>query len=127
VSKVEKLWVTEAGFTAVVLIMPWGVRNGYVAVPRDHRHYGKGYDDIEAAVHGGLTYAGDDTKAYPTELSGVWWFGFDCHHYGDSQDIALMDDSHKQTVEKYGIYDKGLARSLAYVEYECEKLAEQLK
>lgn len=126
-STVEKSWMTKAGFPAVVLIMPWGVRNGYVAVPPNHRHYGKGYYDIGAEVHGGLTYSGDDTNGYPVESYGAWWFGFDCHHYGDSQDIALMDEKHKQMEETHGIYDEGHARSLAYVEHECEQLAEQLK
>jgi hypothetical protein len=126
-SKVEKSWMTKAGLPAVVLIMPWGVRNGYVAVPPNHRHYGKDYNDITANVHGGLTYCGDDTKDYPVESFGAWWFGFDCRHYGDGQDVGLMDEKYKQQAERCGIYDEGHARSLAYVEYECEQLAEQLK
>ena len=56
---------------------------GYVGVPREHRFWGVGYDEsdvelseIEADVHGGLTYSaeGDD---------GYWYFGFDTNHIDD--------------------------------------------
>lgn len=48
----------------------------------------------------------------------VWWFGFDCAHYGDyvpSRYMRLRDC----TEEQY--------RTLSYVQDECAKLAKQLK
>ena len=39
-------------------------------------------------VHGSITYAGGDD--YPVEHDGLWWFGFDCHHYRD--DIYHWDE-----------------------------------
>jgi len=31
--------------------------NGYVALPKGHPCYGKGYDNIDVEVHGGLTFS----------------------------------------------------------------------
>ena len=57
----------------------WG--NGYVKIIPSHKDYGKGYDDIDVSVHGGLTFS-------ETILSGdKWpeghWVGFDTAHSGD--------------------------------------------
>lgn len=49
---------------------------GYVFLPRGHRYYGKDYDEIPMVVHGGLTFASEDSK-------GNWVIGFDCAHSGD--------------------------------------------
>lgn len=61
-------------------------------------------------VHGSITYSGGDTD-YPIPAdAGTWWFGFDCNHYGDRDEI---------TREPLWTY--------AMVANECEKLAQQLK
>jgi len=39
-----------------------GSLNGYVAIPKGHRVWGFGYDDVEVEVHGGLTYADEDKR-----------------------------------------------------------------
>jgi hypothetical protein len=36
---------------------------GYIGLPKAHPWHGKDYDDIDAEVHGGLTYAGSETVA----------------------------------------------------------------
>lgn len=59
-----------------------GWANGYVGVPDGHPWYQKGYDDIEAAVHGGLTYA----QFNPKFGERLWWVGFDTMHYNDNRD-----------------------------------------
>lgn len=60
-----------------------GTLCGYVGIPKGHRFWGIGYEEshvelseIEADVHGGLTYSaeGDD---------GYWYFGFDTAHADD--------------------------------------------
>lgn len=75
---------------------------GYVAINPDHPLYEKDYCwrdendeycDPGVEVHGGLTFAApcqaqDDVKhvchtPIPGEPDNVWWFGFDCAHYGD--------------------------------------------
>jgi hypothetical protein len=62
-------------FLRPCLIENGGEFNGYVSLPAGHPWYGKDYGDIEADVHGGLTYA--------TEEDGRWVIGFDTTHVGD--------------------------------------------
>lgn len=77
--------------------MEVGYANGYVAVPKDHPFFGKGYDDVDINIHGGLTFAtsGDNIcKDLPEtevldgclyDLDEDWWvFGFDTCHHSDS-------------------------------------------
>jgi hypothetical protein len=74
-----------------------GYRCGYVRVPPGHPWHGKGYDDIGAEVHGGLTFAEPDADCgvrcpgvphsghastdwtCPIEdgADNDWWVGFD--------------------------------------------------
>jgi hypothetical protein len=125
---VEKDWTTEAGFRAAIIVHPAGHRCGYVGVPSSHEHHGKGYDDVSASVHGGLTYA-NGNHDYPAPSDGLWWLGYDCAHFGDARDPELMSGEYKK------IYDKGLLREMSFegdtiktLEYcinECESLAKQ--
>lgn len=69
-----------------------GHSNGYIAVPKDHPWYGKDYDDIDADVHGGLTFSNHMSDLTRTravgELPGsddYWVVGFDTCHYGDNE------------------------------------------
>jgi hypothetical protein len=109
-------------------------RCGYVGIGRDHPLYEVGYMDesdvlkrrAEEAleepigkrgiipalcaksitdVHGSITYSGGN-DGYPVKDPDIWWFGFDCNHYGDDEDGG---------------------RSLEYVIAECESLAAQLQ
>lgn len=77
----------------------WG--NGYIGVPKDHPWYGKGYDSIEADVHGGLTYASYD---HPNGgRDGNWWIGFDTFHAGDNftdHDKVFVEDEVKRLKEQ---------------------------
>ena len=125
---VEKDWVTEAGLRAVVIIHPAGHRCGYVGVPANNPHHSKGYDDVPAEVHGGLTYASGESD-YPAPSDGLWWLGYDCAHLGDGNDPELMQSEYKK------LHDKGMlgnrftddtVRSLEYCVSECESLAKQL-
>ena len=60
--------------------------NGYVRLPKEHPCFGKGYDDIDVNVHGGLTYS---DSYFPTHTNntpdGYWWLGFDTGHAWDRQ------------------------------------------
>jgi len=58
----------------------WG--NGYIGVPLGHPWHGKPYDNIDADIHGGLTYARDHAPNLPAD--GYWWIGFDTLHCDDS-------------------------------------------
>jgi hypothetical protein len=106
-----------------------GIWCGYAAVPPGHPYHGKGYDDIDVEVHGGLTYsdkcAGEIChKPEPGEPDDVWWLGFDCGHawdYSPGIDKQLADIG----LPRPHFPDEAY-RDAAYVRSEVEKLAEQL-
>jgi len=127
-ANVEANWVTGAGLRAAVVIHPSGHRCGYVGVPDGNPNHGKDYDDIDAEVHGGLTFAGG-SKDYPVENDGLWWLGYDCAHLYDARDPALMSGEYKELYDKGMLreFDEGsIIRSLEYCINECESLAKQL-
>lgn len=131
-SKIEKVWVTQAGLRAVCLIVDQSWRCGYVEVPPDHPLHAIGYGtpaevlqskvpEVVFDVHGGLTYSGAGTN-YPitdNPESEGWWFGFDCAHYGD----AYIEGSPRARKA----FREGVVRTKKYVVEECENLAKQLK
>ena len=56
---------------------------GYIGVPAGHPWDGKGYDDIDADVHGGLTFAKPASETLFPGTQAAWYVGFDCAHAGD--------------------------------------------
>jgi len=69
---------------------PSGALCGYVGVPPTHPWHSLRYDDVDVAVHGGLTYSaacqeGGEICHLPEEgrEADIWWFGFDCAHAFD--------------------------------------------
>lgn len=52
----------------------------YVEIPKNNKFFGKDYDDIHIACHGGLTYAGHQLATADHE---GWFIGWDYAHYGD--------------------------------------------
>ena len=117
-------WVHElTGYKCTVWRHPTlGHLCGYVAIPKGHRVWGKGYDDVDVEVHGGLTYADEDKE------TGEWVFGFDCSHGGDFSPKLLANimrfSSHedletmlelKLRTEEYRTFEwvKGQVRSLS--------------
>lgn len=124
---IEKDWTTAAGLRAVVIMGSLGYRCGYVGVPTTHPLFCVGYSldtpAFEAAspegmldVHGGLTYAGGGGD-YPVP-SELWWFGYDCGHYGD----APAPGSPMERLTFSGVH-----RTLDFCIEQCESLAHQLK
>lgn len=76
--KIEREWV-HAGLDCAVVQAREGMhRCGYVRVPSNHPAYNVDYNNVEADVHGGLTFGQADDEG------NGWWFGFDCAHFGDS-------------------------------------------
>lgn len=103
---------------------------------------GQAYDDTDKVrletyfdVHGSLTYSsGGENSKYPIE-SDLWWFGFDCAHYGDGKDLQLAYEKfpqHRASIE-YSMRAEemfsigGILRTEEYVAEESKRLAEQLK
>lgn len=119
-------WKSEAGFPAFIVRNHLGALCGYVGVPPEHSAHGKGYwSDVPVSVHGGLTYAGECQGRIchvpaPGETDDVWWFGFDCAHYGDTVPGMLRFEFGNPPVTYY-------YKDVDYVRSEVESLAKQLK
>lgn len=88
---------------------------GYVGVPKSNKYFGKGYDDVPAEIHGGLTYADGNLRLQPEK--NLWWFGFDTGHLGDK----IISDP-----LGYGDFGNGVYRTMKYTEEETKNLAEFL-
>lgn len=96
---------------------------GYVEIPKGHPYYRQGYDAngdwITASeddnhrhqikfpsirVHGGVTFSGE------LDEDGVYYWGFDCGHWGDT--LAKCDER----FVKQQIYD--MAKQVRHIEAE---------
>lgn len=75
------------------------------------------------SVHGGITYSGGQN--YPVESDGLWWFGYDCAHSGDANDLDAIEDEGVRKIEMM-VPSHGIVRTKEYCEQECINLAEQL-
>ena len=107
------------GFEWVTVHNNIGFRCGYVRVPLGHPWHGKGYENINAKVHGGLTFAEPDEDCGKGE-DNAWWVGFDCAHYGDAPDPSLSNS--EKIFRSWGF---GTIRDQEYVEKECRDLCNQ--
>jgi len=111
------------GFDFVVTNNGMGYRCGYVRVPIGHPWHGKDIGDIDAEVHGGITFAEADMPcANVDKADDGWWFGFDCMHHCDAPDLALPTER-PIPYEYDGGYSK--IRTQSYVESECRSLCVQ--
>lgn len=109
-----KQWKTESGLEATILLVANGSHYcGYVKIEPGTHYFGRGYDDYDLEVHGGVTFA-ESPYWLSEEHKDEHWFGFDCSHSGDL--------SGSRTRTKFGVW-----RSLDYVTKECESLANQIK
>lgn len=125
---------TAHGFTCIVHRGPVGALCGYVGVPPGHPWHGKGYDDVEARVHGSLTYA-DACQGEichvpaPGEPEHLWWLGFDCSHGGRDLspcvDKALRSYRPRTSTIADQILGAGTYRTIDYLKAETERLAAQ--
>lgn len=110
------------GFEWAVVHNDMGHRCGYIKVPPGHPWYGKGYDEPEVSVHGGLTFARSDVPCDKGGPDDGYWFGFDCAHCDDAPDPDLPRDSN---IPLHFLSHGGVVRSQAYVESQCRHLCEQ--
>lgn len=101
-----------SGFKCAICKNPgMGNINGYVLIPKEHPDCGKGYEDIDVSVHGGLTFGQKDT-------SGGCWYGFDTAHAGDFIPGMPLGFNNPSTETHWDI---------DMVQQETERLAEQFK
>ena len=118
-------WVHDlTGYKCTIWRHPThGQLNGYVAIPKGHKAWGKGEDVMGVDVHGGLTYSSVDKE------TDEWVVGFDTNHADDfaPKMVALIfkyssDADAERELENHGKY-----RDWAYVKEEVCSLARQLK
>lgn len=126
-------WVDQdTGLDCLIVRNRSGALCGYVGVPAGHPWHGQDYDNVDADVHGGLTYAApcqeNDAEhgichvPEPGRPDDVWWLGFDCAHFGDLvpryAPIYFGDLAPRYRMEPEQIY-----RDVAYVRVQCQQLA----
>ncbi len=82
--------------------------------------HGLDYDDVNADVHGGLTFAEPDVDCGKGD--DAYWLGFDCAHGGDSPDPNLPS-----RVPSFAsrFRDYGVVRTQEYVVNQCKELCLQ--
>lgn len=84
------------GFPCILKRAGMGAWCGYVGMPPGHPWHGT--NDVDADVHGGITYAArcDGEICHvskPGQSDDVWWLGFDCNHYNDLAPALLLLDA----------------------------------
>lgn len=129
-------WEDEStGLPCLAVRNHYGAWCGYVGVPPGHRHFGKHYDDVDAGIHGGLTYSGRSNAPAgspqrishlpePGEPEELWWLGFDCNHYDDFAPALFFELNRNDPFYKGG--EGTVYRTLAYVKEQCTELARQI-
>jgi len=119
----------HAGHEMVTVHNTMGYRCGYVKVEPGHPGHGKNYEDIDASVHGGLTFAEPDLHCGKGGADNGWWVGFDCAHSSDLPDPDLPSE-HPEVLSMYQFVldrysDTRKIRTQEYVEAQCRDLCEQ--
>jgi len=113
---------SKTGMVCLIRRNSFGNLCGYVGVEPGHPWHNKGYMEVDAEVHGGLTYASecDDDPIQgichvpqECEPDHLYWLGFDCAHWGDGSP-GRMDMG-------------GTYRTVEYVHDEVHNLARQAK
>ena len=114
---------------------------GYVGVGPDHPWHGKHYDDIDADVHGGLTYSNkcqetateDDGICHvpePGREHDIWWVGFDCAHgqdYCPEMEAGVKAMGMPTITDELHGWWKPTYKTVAYVEDQIRSLAQQAR
>jgi hypothetical protein len=101
-----------------------GFRCGYVKVLPGHPWFGRDLDDVDAAVHGCITYSKADKPCDAEGPDNGWWVGFDCAHGQDKPDPSLIPGKSEEYVRAFD-WPGAQIRSQEYVEAECRSLCEQ--
>jgi hypothetical protein len=96
-------------------------RCGYVRVPPGHSWHGRNCEDLDANVHGGLTFAQIESCTH--EDGTDFWIGFDCAHVGDSHFPPGDPNAIRYSI---GSLADGHYWTLAEVQKETERLADQV-
>lgn len=133
-------WIDgTTGLDCLIVRNRMGGLCGYVGVPPGHPWHGRGYDELDVSVHGGLTFASGCDEDNPEGIchvpapgrpADVWWLGFDCGHAYDLQPrmelvLSRMDPPLPTRTIAPGW--EVTYRTVDYVRAECTDLAWQLQ
>lgn len=125
------------GYKCICTFVAGGWRCGYIAVNNTHPYYGLSFDNdgpSEVMCHWGLTYSGEGKHFYYDD-DGLWWFGFDCGHYGDgidydtSKKYGLINDKEyfmQKELMNYFNGDDTTIKDKEFVKENCKMIVEQL-
>lgn len=128
-------WVDpDTDLDCLIVRGPHGAFCGYVGVPAEHPAFGKGYEEVDAEVHGGLTFADRCQESAPEghgichipepgRTDKIWWLGFDCAHAGD---LCPAYDNADSIRGQLGITGDSY-KNREFVENEIKQLARQLR
>lgn len=120
---------SDSKYLIAVAVNDLGYRCGYVGVPKGDPLYGMQYDDEifdSVDAHGGLNFS--DTRKFVTS-DDLWFFGFDCGHYGDAIDKTTEEGKKHLNREPPSCYNfllEGHVWTLDEVIAESESMADQL-
>lgn len=128
-------WMYRGVLCLAIRHPQWGIWLGNVAVEPGHPWHGVDKFEIQASVHGGVTYSNtqDHGPIYSLENPRAyvehWWIGFACSNKLDFR------PGYRALCRALGVAESpghvagqdGIEyRDLAYVKRECEQLADQL-
>ncbi len=133
---IEKFWITDEGYPAVVRFNQFGCRVAYVGVPPTHKLYKKDcryLDNIKC--HGTLDFSSTQfnnggLKNYPAKdpkYDDYWFFGFCADHCWDAQDVEGYKRLHGEEPFKMTKYEYQIIRTLDFMVNNCNSISKQLK
>lgn len=114
----------HAGFDCLINRNQLGAWCGYVAVTKGHPWFERHYNDVDANVHGGLTYSehcqgGVCHVPAPGAEDDVWWLGFDCCHCFDVTPALVR--------LKMSVGPRETYKNIYFALQETKRLAEQAR
>lgn len=123
---IEREW-THRGLRCVVALdeeffEEWF--SGYVAIPKGHPFWGKGFSQVKVDVHGGLSFAKRGWNGSIWKNKDLWWFGFHCGHATDDIRRNNWDFERAHPVRQSEVHLR--TWTIDEVCAETEKLADQL-
>lgn len=115
----------ESGLQCCTRTQDMGHRCGYVALPKGHPLFGKGWDDCydiapELEVDGGITFANG--------TDGMWILGWDAAHCWHRPDPSIMSDGYRAIRERHGDFfePNAVMVDADMAEHETRRFARQL-
>lgn len=133
---VESIFYHE-GLKCCITFSPLGHRCGYVGVDETHPLFKVDYSnlDLNLIVHGGITHSNNNSHYPILQIKPLWWFGFDCAHYGDAKDWSTLEEKFPSVIWKplwemdkdHPFFTCAVVCTNEYVKQECCRLAEQLE